>query len=438
MSNPRIVAVKALVAVVTKEQTLAQCLPPLLAQADQRHHALIHELCYGCCRWYPRLKQVYLQLIDKPLKGKDADIEALVFLGLYQLAYLRIPAHAAINETVNCAKTLKKHWAVKFINGVLREFQRNQAELLNKADEHPQGRRAHPSWLIKAIDNHWPEYADNIFGANNSHPPFTLRVNRSQLTRDQYLKTLAEEGIEAAACTYSSDGVTLAEARPVNLLPGFEQGWVSVQDEAAQLAADLLASASGMRVLDACAAPGGKTCHLLEAEPQLAECDALDISQKRLLKVEQNLVRVIPDWQNKVRLVAADALNLDDWHTGRESYDRILLDAPCSATGVIRRHPDIKLLRLANQIDTLAKLQTELLTTLWQVLKPGGRLLYATCSIFPKENTQVIEAFLQKQVDAQLLPITARWGLEQPAGRQLLPQTTGHDGFFYALLHKVN
>ncbi len=438
MANPRLVAAKALAAILTRGRTLAQLLPASIKEVPERDQGLLNELCYGCCRWYPRLKQVYLQLIDKPLKAKDADIEALIFIGLYQLTYTRIPAHAAINETVDCAKLLKKHWAVKFVNGVLREFQRRQESLFNVADANPQGQWAHPNWLIKAITEHWPDQAEQIFHANNQHPPFTLRVNGTHLNRDDYLLQLQEAGLDGAPCVFSDVGITLNSACSVNELPGFADGLVSVQDEAAQLAANLLNLEPGQRVLDACAAPGGKTCHLLEVEPNLRQCVALDISDKRLHKVAENLNRVHPNWPERVAMIAADALEPEHWNADGELFDRILLDAPCSATGVIRRHPDIKLLRLANQVEQLAQLQSQLLASLWQQLKPGGQLVYATCSIFPQENTLVVEQFLERTPNAELLAMDVPWGLEQPAGRQLLPQLTGHDGFFYARLHKVN
>lgn len=264
----------------------------------------------------------------------------------------------------------------------------------------------------------------------------TLRVNRAQTTRDDYQTELVEQGIECQATEYSDVGITLARAQDTAKLPGFAQGQASVQDEAAQLAASLLDLKPGQRVLDACAAPGGKTCHMLETEPGLARVTALDISDKRLTKVQENIQRINRDWlQGQVELTAADALVLEDWFSG-DQYDRILLDAPCSATGVIRRHPDIKLLRLANQVEQLATLQFELLTALWQTLKPGGRLVYATCSIFPTENTQVIERFLQQTDDAAEHKLAVTWGMEQPAGRQLLPRQGGHDGFYYCVLDK--
>ena len=435
-SDVRLIAAKTLAAILVEGKTLAQLMANANAKVAPRDQPLLQELCYGTCRWYPQLKQLYLALVDKPLKAKDTDVEALFYLGFYQLLYTRIAPHAAINETVNCAKKLNKPWAVKLLNAVLRRAQRDQAELLAQLQDNPQAQTAHPNWLIKAIGKHWPDHAEAVFAANNAHPPMSLRVNTAKTTRDDYLAALAEQGIDAKATAFASSGVTLAQAQDAKALPGFMQGVASVQDEAAQLAASLLDLQPGQRVLDACAAPGGKTCHMLECEPQLAQVLALDISGKRLAKVQDNIQRIEPAWLNgQVELKAADALVVDDWFSG-EPFDRILLDAPCSATGVIRRHPDIKLLRLANQVEQLATLQFELLTALWQTLKPGGRLVYATCSIFPVENTQVVDRFLQHNADAKEFKLVVNWGIEQPAGRQLLPTEGGQDGFYYCVVEK--
>lgn len=270
----------------------------------------------------------------------------------------------------------------------------------------------------------------------------TLRINQSKINRDDYLAQLQAINLSSKATEFSGYGITLAEPCDPKQLPGFEQGLVSVQDEAAQLAARLLDLKPGLHVLDACAAPGGKTCHMLEAEPALASVLALDISDKRLRRVQENIDRIFsndsntPALSSKIHLKAADVLATKDWFDG-QLFDRILLDAPCSATGVIRRHPDIKLLRLANQVEQLATLQLQMLKALWSILKPGGRLVYATCSVFPTENTQVLQAFLNEQADAQELVQNVPWGQAQPVGRQLLPRPGGHDGFYYGVLGKL-
>ncbi|MNM82814.1 Ribosomal RNA small subunit methyltransferase B [compost metagenome] len=259
-----------------------------------------------------------------------------------------------------------------------------------------------------------------------------LRVNRRHHSREAYLELLREAGLEATACQYSVDGILLAQACDVRGLPGFDQGWISVQDEAAQLAADLLDLAPGQRVLDACCAPGGKTCHLLEAEAKLEAVVAIDLEAKRLVRVRENLDRLGLDAQ----LIACDARDTASWWDGK-GFQRILLDAPCSATGVIRRHPDIKMTRQADDIPALAALQGELLDALWPTLEVGGILLYATCSSLPTENTEVIEAFLARTPGARELDLATQAGLRQPHGRQLLAQEGGHDGFYYAKLIKI-
>lgn len=315
---------------------------------------------------------------------------------------------------------------------MLRRAQREGEQILAGLERDPVVRTAHPRWLQKSLKAFWPEQWEAICAANNAHPPMILRVNRRHHSRDAYLALLAEAGVEASACPYSRDGILLADACDVRGLPGFAEGWVSVQDEAAQLAADLMELAPGQRVLDACCAPGGKTCHLLEAEANLGEVVAIDLEAKRLVRVRENLDRL----QLNAKLIACDARDTASWWDGKP-FQRILLDAPCSATGVIRRHPDIKLTRQAEDIPALATLQGELLDALWPTLEVGGMLLYATCSSLPTENTEVIDAFLARTPGARELDLATEAGLRQPHGRQLLAQEGGHDGFYYAKLIKI-
>ena len=430
--NPRLAAARALASVLSGKASLGSSLPPLLDKVDARDRGLAQDLAFGTARWQPRLALIAEKLLQKPFKAADHDVEALLLVGLYQLFYTRIPAHAAIGETVTCVDKLKKTSLKGLLNAVLRNAQRDGEAICASLDSDPVLHTAHPRWLQKALKANWPEHWQAICAANNAHPPLILRVNRRLRSRDAYLAELAAVGIAASPCTYSRDGIVLAQACDVTGLPGFAAGHVSVQDEAAQLAADLLQLVPGQRVLDACCAPGGKTCHLLEAEPKLAHVLGVDLEAKRLVRVRENLARL----GLEAELIAADGRDLASWWDG-QPFQRILLDAPCSATGVIRRHPDIKLTRQASDITALATLQGELLDALWTTLEVGGILLYATCSVLPEENSDNIGAFLARTPGARELDIDGEFGLKQAHGRQLLPQVDGHDGFYYAKLIKI-
>jgi 16S rRNA (cytosine967-C5)-methyltransferase len=430
--NPRLAAAKALAAVLNGKASLNSSLPTQMDKVEDRDRGFTQDLAFGTARWQPRLSALAAKLLQKPFKAADADVEALLLVGLYQLLYTRVPAHAAIGETVGCADKLKKPWAKALLNAVLRRAQRESEALLAELERDPVVRTAHPRWLQKSLKAFWPEQWEAICAANNAHPPMILRVNRRHHSRDAYLGLLSDAGVAAKPCIYSRDGIILDAAADVRSLPGFAEGWISVQDEAAQLAADLLDLAPGQRVLDACCAPGGKTCHILEAEPKLAGVVAVDLEAKRLVRVRENLARL----GLSAELIAADGRDTATWWDGKP-FQRILLDAPCSATGVIRRHPDIKLTRQPDDIAALAVLQGELLDAMWITLEVGGILLYATCSTLPTENTEVIEAFLARTPGARELDLATAAGIKQPHGRQLLAQEGGHDGFYYAKLIKI-
>lgn len=430
--NPRLAAARALASVLAGKASLGSSLPPLLQQVEPRDRALTQDLAFGTARWYPRLQLLLDKLLQKPFKAADRDVEALLLVGLYQLLYTRIPAHAAIGETVACVDKLKKTSLKGLVNAVLRNAQRDAETIFAELARDPVSYTAHPRWLQKALKAAWPEHWQAICEANNAHPPLTLRINRQRTTRDAYLDRLRAAGIEAQATAYSVDGISLSQACDVTSLPGFAEGDVSVQDEAAQLAAGLLELKPGQRVLDACCAPGGKTCHVLETEPSLKQVVALDLEEKRLARVAENLNRL----NLSAQLIAADGRDTQSWWDGQR-FARILLDAPCSATGVIRRHPDIKLTRHADDIAALAQLQAELLDALWPTLEVGGILLYATCSTMPAENAENIAAFLARTPGARELSILGDFGVQQAHGRQLFAQVGGHDGFYYAKLIKI-
>lgn len=418
------------IAAVSNGSSLSQQIPHYETQVKERDRALFRQLCYGVLRTYPKLAAIVAQLLSKSLKQKDADIFCLLLVGIYQLSEMRVPDHAAVSTTVAATRALKKTWARGLTNAVLRQWQRRHTELLGNLTEAQQ--QAHPQWLHQAIGDAWPEHVVGIENANNCHPPMCLRINHQQLNRVAYLQLLQAAGLAASHCDYASEGIRLQEPVKVELLPGFSAGQVSVQDEAPQLAAALLQAQAEHRVLDACAAPGGKACHLLELLPDLQELVALDIDEQRLQRVNENLVRL----QLQATLVTGDAAQTNSWWDG-QLFDRILLDAPCSATGVIRRNPDIKLHRTANDIAKLAALQWQIINALWTTLKPGGRMLYATCSILPAENEQIVQRFCTAQDDARSIAITADWGVARDYGRQLFPQVDGHDGFYYALIEKT-
>ncbi|MFY0992909.1 16S rRNA (cytosine(967)-C(5))-methyltransferase RsmB [Halomonas sp. C05BenzN] len=426
----RAAAARALVPVITAKGSLADLDDH---QVVARDRALFKALCYGTCRTLPRLEALAARLLVKPFKARDADVQALLLIGIHQLLYLRIPAHAAVGETAGASRLLGKEWATRVINGCLRRMQRESAELQAEVDRDPAVALLHPKWLLKALRQAWPDDWRAICAANNVPGPMTLRVNRRHGDREAYLSRLTDAGLDARLCLHAPDGVTLDTPCDVRALPGFEEGHVSVQDEAAQLAAVLLgpvlAPRPGARVLDACCAPGGKTAHLLE----LFDIDlhAVDNDAVRLARVEDALARL----GLSARLSHGDATQ-SDWWDGTP-FDTILLDAPCSGSGVIRRHPDIKRLRRPSDIPRLAELQARLLDNLWSLLRPGGTLLYATCSVFPEENAEQIEAFLGRTPDAgSTTPHEVAWGRRAGAGRQLLPAADSHDGFFYARLVK--
>ncbi|MFZ1569123.1 MAG: 16S rRNA (cytosine(967)-C(5))-methyltransferase RsmB [Thiolinea sp.] len=430
--NTRAIAARALQRVTYQGESLTDVFQHSSIQTlSVRDQAWVRNVCFGAIRWHGRLGAILRELLDKSIKSADKDIECLLRLGLYQIIYQRTPDHAAVSETVQATRALKKVWAGSFVNGVLRRFLREQETVLAAADQVESAQYSFPTWLADRIKLAWPDDWQAIMHASNEHPPLTLRVNALFTTREQYLANLQQQAIQAEPITEAEMGIHLPEAVPITELPDFAQGSVSVQDAAAQQAAILLACEANMNVLDACAAPGGKTCHLLERYPSI-DLLALDNSAKRIKQVYENLTRLNLSAAVKV----ADAADLKAWWDGR-GFDRILLDAPCSATGVIRRHPDIKLLRKKTDIATLQEQQAVLLKALWQTLKAGGWLLYATCSILPEENNLQVEQFLQNQPDARVKEIEAKWGRVLSVGRQILPGEQGMDGFYYALLEKT-
>ena len=424
-------AAARVVAQVLEGASLSVSLMPQLALLPAQERGLAQELSYGTLRWGPRLQAVLDRLLHKPLRDKEREVLALLWVGLYQLIYTRVPEYAAVAGSVAASRALNKAWAAGLVNAVLRGFLKRRDTVLAEVDGNEVAAFAHPQWWLERLRGGRPEYWRDIAAANNQRPPMTLRVNRCRGSRDDYMRMLAAAGIGAMFATYTDAGLTLAKPMDVAELPGFQEGWVSVQDAGAQQAAQLLDPQPGERILDACAAPGGKTGHVLELQPALAELIAVDADAGRMTRVKANLDRL----GLLARLVVEDASAVQRWWDGAP-FDRILLDAPCSGSGVIRRHPDIKYLRRPADIAALAAEQQRLLTALWPLVKRGGMLLYVTCSILPEEDEQQVGGFLAAHADAYEEPLAVAWGRVVQHGRLILPGGDGMDGFYYASLKK--
>lgn len=433
-ANPRALAAKTLEAVIVHGRYLDTALGETLSPLPSgRGHdaALIQEMTYGTLRWFDQLAAISALLLGKPLKSKDQDVYALLLIGLYQLLHMRVATHAAVKETVEAAAALKKAWAKNLLNACLRSFLREETGIQARIAADPCASFSHPLWLLQEIQRHWPQNWTTILAANNERPPMMLRVNRQRSTRTQYLQRLALAGIGATPHPFGDTAIVLRTPMAVQELPGFTSGDVSVQDAAAQSAVPLLDLPVGARVLDACAAPGGKTGHLLEQAAGSIELTALDREPERVGLIGENLARL----GLNAKTIIGDAARPSDWWDGR-AFDRILADVPCSATGVIRRHPDIKRRRRPDDLPKLVEGQSRILEGLWPLLKPGGKLLYATCSILPVENENQMTAFLERHPDAaeEILHMDA--GRARVIGRQILPGEAGMDGFYYARLRK--
>lgn len=422
-TNLRSIAAQAIEQVIEQGQSLSNVLPALQQKVSNKDKALLQEFCFGVIRTLPRLEWLAGQLMSRPMTGKQRSLHYLIMVGFYQLIYTRIPPHAALAETVEGAAALKKMQFKGLVNGVLRNFLRRQDELLAKAEQ-DDSRWLFPEWLLSRLRKAYPQQWQDIVDASNQRPPMWLRVNRQHGSVNTWLQRLQKQDAEACTHPRYPDAVRLKTPLPVQALPGFEEGDITVQDASAQGCVTLLDPQDGETILDLCAAPGGKTTHILEAAPR-AHVLAVDVDIQRLKRVHENLERL----GMKADVKAGDGRFPAQW-CGEQQFDRILLDAPCSATGVIRRHPDIKWLRRETDIGDLAHLQAEILDAIWPHLKPGGTLLYATCSILPEENRDQITAFLLRHKDARLI----QTGTTENPGIQNLPAPEEGDGFFYAKL----
>ena len=434
IKNVRAIATLVLADIVIHGRSLDNALTNIIEQnsafEDKRDRGLVQEIAYGCMRWYYLLDSLVNELLEKPLKSKDQDINLLLLVGLYQLEFLSVKPHAAVAETVAATAILGKPWAKGLLNACLRRFQREHAELLERVTASGDNvALSHPQWLLQELKHDWPDDWTTIAAQNNQRPPMHLRVNLARTSRDDVSQQLAEAGFATTELA-TPCGLALESPALVEDLPGFDGGELSVQDVSAQYAALLLEPQQGERLLDACAAPGGKACHLLEIVDGAAALVAVELDPARAERISQNLSRLDLSAELKI----ADAADPGAWWD-KKLFDRILLDAPCSATGVIRRHPDIKYHRTSSDVDKLAGLQATLLEALWPLLKRGGKLLYATCSVLARENEQQITRLLDKHNDAREIPVSLVDSIPRVHGVQLLPSEG--DGFYYCLVEKI-
>jgi 16S rRNA (cytosine967-C5)-methyltransferase len=403
----------------------------------QPERAATRAIALGSLRWYLRLRPAIDLLLDARWRKPGTQLHALLIAAAHQVEYSRNVPQVSVHAAVDAARVLGEPRASGLVNAVLRRFVSERSSLLARLDADPAVASAHPSWLIAALHEAWDERAPAVIAANNQHPPLTLRLDLTRRAVPEYLEELSRAGLRGDALAWAPAAVQLERPVPVAAIPGFAQGYVAVQDAGAQLAAPLLEVQPGMRVLDACAAPGGKTLHLLEQNPS-AQLLAVDVDEARVARIRDNLTRSGRHAQLAATDVRALQARLDP-----APFDRILLDAPCSSSGVIRRHPDIKLLRRPTDIGPLAAVQLEILQAAFRLLAPGGRLLYCTCSVLPRENEEVVRQFLATEPAARPGPLPpagelAPGGLDRSIGAQLLPGgPAGTDGFYYACLEKA-
>jgi 16S rRNA (cytosine967-C5)-methyltransferase len=396
---------------------------------DPRDRALLMALLSEGARWWLRFDAAIDGLLEKSLRHKDPAVHALLVLGLVQLEILQLQDYAAVAATVEAVRALQRPQLAGLVNAVLRRWQRERETLLAKLDAKPQTRHAHPAWLAAALTRDWPAEAEAVMAADNREPPLMLRVNRQRSERSALIEQLQAAGYAATAHPWLADALVLPHSTDVTRMPGFEDGAFAVQDGAAQVAADLADLTDGLRVLDACAAPGGKACHLLER----AEIDltALESDAKRAERIGENLMRL----RLNAKVVIGDAGAPAGWWK-RQPFDRILIDAPCSATGVLRRRPDVRLHRRESDIAAMHEQQRRILSALWPLLAPGGRLVYITCSLLRAENEAIVGELLAAQADAQAVAFTLPVGRAAAVGWQILPGDGDLDGMYYAVLQK--
>jgi len=434
MNKSRVLALQWLVQVIKEGRSVNDLFAQQSLACSPQEKSFAKQLLFGSLRYYHQLATLVNQLLQKPLKNKDQDLLLVMVLGLYQLKHLATPDHAAISESVELTRELSKPWASGLVNGLLRRYQRETAEIENSLEKSVQFQYSHPGWIVKILRQDWPNDFQQILKANNQRAPMVLRVNQRLISRADYLQKLLDSGLDGEAHPIASDAVVLAKAADVTALPGFSDGLVTVQDAAAQMVVDLLDLKPGLKVLDACAAPGGKSTHILQRVPDLA-LTAIDISARRIDKISQTMQRMGVSGQ----LICSDVTAVEQWWDG-EGFDRILLDVPCSASGVIRRNPDIKVHRKVTDIKPLLATQAKILERCWSLLKPGGILVYATCSVFKDENERQMTRFLSSKRAAEIRlaePLNEKFSARAGLGYQILPGEAQMDGFYFCALRKT-
>ncbi len=428
--DTRALAARALAEIAIRGASLREVMNRSAPQlSDPRDRALLMALLSEGARWWLRFDAAIDRLLEKPLRHKDPAVHALLVLGLVQLEVLELQDYAAVAATVEAVRALKRPQLAGLVNAVLRRWQRERISLIARLDAQPQTRHAHPAWLASALARDWPAQAEAVMRADNLEPPLMLRVNRQRTDTASLMDALQGAGHAASRHEWLRDALSLPHSVDVTRMPGFEDGLFAVQDGAAQVAADLADLHDGLRVLDACAAPGGKACHLLERAA--IDLTALEFDPARAKRIRENLMRLRLD----ARIVIGDAGAPAGWWNG-VPFDRILIDAPCSATGVLRRRPDVRLHRRESDIAAMQLQQRRILSALWPLLAPGGRLVYITCSVLHAENEAIVGELLARQADAQRVPFTLPVGQPAAVGWQILPGDGDLDGMYYAVLQK--
>ena len=426
--NLRADAAKVLHQILEEGKSARECLPAAQLPHKEQDKAWLQEMVYGVLRNLPILQFWLRQLLDKPLKNRFKIVEQLIMLGFYQLAFSRVSQHAAVSETVAACQPLNTLAMKGLVNAILRTFIRE--DMSEQEAPNKQIASGLPKWIYKKLESEYQNSFSDLLTNMQLKAPIWLRVNTRKIAAVDFVEKLQEAGIEFSHSSEHSEALILSKGYDITRLPGFDLGWFAVQDGAAQLAAHYLKPEPGESVLDCCAAPGGKTCHLIELQPQIAKTVALEIDEKRATKITENLLRL----GHNANVVIGDASTPEKWWDG-QLFDRVLLDAPCSATGIIRRHPDIKWLRKAKDIEVLVQLQKQILDAIWPLIKPGGTMLYATCSVLPEENHLQISDFLSRTNNAVLDNTFLNDSVAKP-GKQILPGEQEMDGFYYARLLK--